>query len=207
VFALERSRVTCISGNRGVGRRQTLLDLSTKIQVEQAETFYQCTELTVAHCQAFRRHRRQQKIADTTINRDLSKVRKAFKIGIQLGKIHAMPAGGCDFHKRPERENTRRVRLPDRYYSFFRDVLHPALRCLFVVAYNIGRRLSELLNLRWDRVDFEEQCIYFESTKFGAGKAPFIGEMESWIRRQREMRDLDVSGLPLRILLVQLPGR
>jgi integrase len=147
------------------------------------------SELTVAHCQAFRQHRRQQKIADTTINRDLSKVSKAFKIGIQLGKIHAMPAGGCDFHKRPERENTRRVRLPDRYYGFFRDVLHPALRCLFVVAYNIGRRLSELLNLPWDRVDFEEQCLYFESTKFGAGKAPFIGEMESWIRRQREMRD------------------
>lgn len=49
--------------------------------------------------------------------------------------------------------------------------------------------MNELLNLRWDRVDFEEQCIYFESTEFGAGKAPFVGEMESWIRRQRETRD------------------
>ena len=147
------------------------------------------SELTVAHCQAFREHRRQQDIADTTINRDLSKVSKAFKVGIQLGKIHSMPAGGCDFHKRPEKENTRRVRLPDRYYSFFRDVLHPALRCLFVVVYNVDRRLSELLSLRWDRVDFEERCIYFESTKFGAGKAPFMGEMEPCLRRQREMRD------------------
>ncbi len=147
------------------------------------------SELTVAHCQAFREYRRRQHIADTTINRDLSKVSKAFKVGIQLGKIHTMPAGGCDFHKRPEMENTRRVRLPDRYYTFFRDVLHPALRCLFVLAYNIGRRLSELLNLRWDRVDFEERCVYFESTKFGAGKAPFLGEMEPYIRRQREMRD------------------
>ena len=81
------------------------------------------------------------------------------------------------------------MRLPDRYYSFFRDALHPALRCLFVVSYNIGRRLSELLSLRWDRVDFEERCIYFESTKFGAGKAPFMGEMEPYIRRQQEMRD------------------
>jgi integrase len=100
-----------------------------------------------------------------------------------------MPVGGCDFHKRPERENTRRVRLPDRYYGVFRDLLHPALRSLFVLAYNSGRRLSELLNLRWDRVDFEERCIYFESTKFGAGKAPFMGETETLLRRQRETRD------------------
>jgi integrase len=147
------------------------------------------SELTMIHCHAFRKHRRKQDIADTTINRDLSKVSKAFKVGIQLGKIHSMPAGGCDFHKRPERENTRRVRLPDRYYSFFRDILHPALRCLFVVAYNVGRRLSELRNLSWDRVDFEERCIFFESTKFGAGKAPFMGEMESCLRRQRKLRD------------------
>ncbi len=154
------------------------------------------SELTVAHCQAFREHRRQQGIADTTINRDLSKISKAFKISIQLGKIHSMPAGGCDFHKRPERENTRRVRLPDRYYCFFRDVLHSALRCLFVVAYNVGRRLSELLQLRWDRVDFEERCIYFESTKFGAGKAPFMGEMEAYLQGQREVRDRTYPDCP-----------
>jgi integrase len=154
------------------------------------------SELTVAHCQAFREYRRRQQIADTTINRDLSKVSKAFKVGIQLGKIHSMPAGGCDFHKRPERENTRRVRLPDRYYGVFRELLHPALRCLFVLAYNIGWRLSELLNLRWDRVNFEERCIYFESTKFGAGKAPFMGEIEALIRNQREMRDRTSPDFP-----------
>ena len=146
-------------------------------------------DVTVSHCQAFRAHRRKHGIADTTINRDLSKVSKAFKIGIKLGKIHAMPPGGCDFHKRPEKENTRRVRLPDRYYSVFRDLLHPALRCAFVVGYNVGRRMSELLRLRWDRVDFEERCVYFESTKFGAGKAPFMGEMEVYLHDQKAIRD------------------
>jgi len=108
---------------------------------------------------------------------------------MKLGKIHAMPPGGCDFHKRPEKENTRRVRLLDKYYTFFRDALPPSLQCLFVVAYNIGRRFSELLRLRWDRVDFDERCVYFESTKFGAGKAPFIGEIESRLRDQKAIRD------------------
>jgi integrase len=147
-------------------------------------------DVTVQHCQAFRAHRRAQGRRDTTINRDLSKVSKAFKVGIKLGKVHSMPPGGCDFHKRPETENTRRVRLPDRYYAFFRDALHPALRCLFVLGYHVGRRLGELLRVPWDRVDFDERCIYLEKTKFGAGKAPFMGEVEDVLREQKARRDL-----------------
>lgn len=153
-------------------------------------------EITVEDCRAFRAHRRKLGIKDTTINRDLSKVSKAFKVAIRLGKIHQMPPGGCDFHKRPETENTRRVRLPDRYYAFFRDQLPAALRCAFVITYNIGRRFSEVLSLRWDRVDFEERCVYFEATKFGAGKAPFMGEMETALREQKALRDADYPECP-----------
>ena len=45
-------------------------------------------------------------------------------------------------------------------------------------------------------MDFEERCIYFESTKFGAGKAPFMGEIEALIRNQREMRDQTAPACP-----------
>ena len=153
-------------------------------------------EITVDDCREFRAHRRKLGIKDTTINRDLSKVSKAFKIAIRLGKIHNMPPGGCDFHKRPETENTRRVRLPDRYYAFFREQLPAALRCAFIVGYSIGRRISEVLSLRWDRVDFEERCVYFEATKFGAGKAPFMGEMETALRQQKVLRDASYPQCP-----------
>jgi len=158
------------------------------------------TELTVDHCRAYRAFRRTQvgrygePIRDTTINRDLSKIEKACKVAVIAGKIHSLPPGGCDFHKRPETENTRRVRLPDQYYELFRDALHPALRCAFVVAYNIGRRSAELLGLTWEQVDFDEGCIYFEKTKFGPGKAPFFGEMEQYLRQQKELRDRQFPG-------------
>jgi hypothetical protein len=77
------------------------------------------TELTVDHCRAYRAFRRTQvgrygeRIRDTTINRDLSKVEKACNVAVIARKIHSLPPGGWDFHKRPETENTRRVRLPD----------------------------------------------------------------------------------------------
>jgi integrase len=93
--------------------------------------------------------------------------------------------------KDPERNNTRLVRLPDRYYSFFRDVLHPALRCFFVVDYNIGRRKSQLLATTWNQVNFEERHIFFPPTKSYPRpvKAPFFGEMEQFLREQLAARN------------------
>jgi integrase len=154
--------------------------------------------VTVTHCRAYRAFRRKQGVRDTTINRDLSKVNKAFRLGLACGKIHSMPPGGCDFKKQPEKENTRLVRLPDRFYSFFRDALHPALRCFFVVDYNIGRRKSQLLSTKWSQVVFEERCIYFPATKkypFSV-KAPFLGEMEEYLRQQKTLRDRLYPGCP-----------
>jgi integrase len=88
-------------------------------------------------------------------------------------------------------KNTRLVRLPDRYYSFFRDALHPALRCFFVVDYNIGRRKDQLLRTQWKQVNFDERHIFFPSTKSYPHnvKAPFFGEMEAYLRQQLALRN------------------
>ena len=40
-----------------------------------------------------------------------------------------------------------------------RDALPSELRPLFVVAYNVGCRLSELLNLQWDQVNLKDGVI------------------------------------------------
>ena len=149
------------------------------------------SEITVEHCRAYRKFRHRNGIKDTTINRDLSKVSQAFKLGIKSAKIHSMPPGGCDFRKKPETENTREARLPDKYYAFFRDALHPALRCFFVVDYNIGRRKTQLLRTKWAQIDFEERCIYYPPTKKNNKrvKAPFFGEMEKCLLQQKRTRD------------------
>lgn len=151
-------------------------------------------QLTVEHCRSYRAFRRTQKrnekpISHVTINRELSKVSRAFKLAIQVGKLQNMPPGGCDYWKKPETQNTRRVRLPDRYYEFFRDKIHSALRCAFVLAYNIGRRKADILSIKWDQIHFDEKCIYFEVTKTDPVKCPFIGDMESTLLEQKQLRD------------------
>ncbi len=52
------------------------------------------------------------------------------------------------------------------------------------------------VRFRWDRVDFEERCVYFEATKFGTGKAPLMGEMESALREQKAIRDESYPNCP-----------
>jgi integrase len=158
-------------------------------------------ELTVEHCRAYRAMRRTQlrngrPIEHTTINREVSKISRAFKLAIEVGKLQSMPPGGCDFWKKPETQNTRRVRLPDRYYAVFRDAIHPALRCAFVLAYHIGRRKGDVLNIEWNQIHFEERCIYFEVTKTGPVKCPFMGEMENSLRKQKALRDKFSPGNP-----------
>lgn len=142
-------------------------------------------------CHGYRQERRKEGVGDVTINRELSKVSQAFKVAKRLGKIDFYPPGGCDFMKEVERNNTRLVRLPDRYYAFFRDALHPALRCFFVVDYNIGRRKEQLLNTTWDQVNFDEGHLFFPATKKypHSVKAPFFGEMEHYLREQFSMRN------------------
>lgn len=83
------------------------------------------------------------------------------------------------------------ARLPDKYYSFFRDSLDPALRCFFVVSYNIGRRMSQLLGIKWSQVVFDEKCRFYPATKKypHSVKAPFFGEMECFLREQKRLRD------------------
>jgi integrase len=151
-------------------------------------------QLTVEHCRAYRAFRRTQlcngkPIEHTTINREISKISRSFKIAMPLGKVSSMPPGGCDFWKKPETQNTRRVRLPDRYYEFFRDALHPALKCAYVLGYHIGRRKTDILKIQWNQIDFDERCIYFDVTKTGPVKCPFMGEMEKILREQKTLRD------------------
>ena len=75
------------------------------------------------------------------------------------------------------------------------------------VAFNVGRCLSELLSLRWDRVDFEERCIYFESTKFRSRQGTVYGRDGGMPSKAAGDARPDVPGLSLCVLLVRLPGR
>lgn len=88
-----------------------------------------------------------------------------------------------------EEDNVRQGFLePDQYEALLRE-LPERLKALFVVGYHVGGRKGELRRIQWDQVDFAGGGVRLER-KQTKGKRPRIlpiyGDMESWLRRQRE---------------------
>ena len=67
-----------------------------------------------------------------------------------------------------------------------------SLKSVFVVGYHIGNRKGVLLDLKWPQVDFKNGVIRFigmQNRKPVPVAAPIYGDMEGWLRRQKEFRD------------------
>ncbi|NIS63389.1 MAG: tyrosine-type recombinase/integrase, partial [Proteobacteria bacterium] len=66
------------------------------------------------------------------------------------------------------REDNRRLRfLSEEEMLRFLESCSPHLRPIVLTALNTGMRKSEILNLRWDQVDFKHGFILLEVTKSG----------------------------------------
>lgn len=104
-----------------------------------------------------------------TINRELAFLKRVFSWAIENEIITANPAK----HVKLERENNVRDRVlsKDEFNSLlqFTDV---DFQPVFMTAYFTGMRLSEILNLKWAKVDMKNGFIKLEpeNTKTGEGR-------------------------------------
>jgi integrase len=130
--------------------------------------------------------RRTEGAEDSTINRELSLIRRGFKLGNReslVGKIPYIP--------KLEEDNARTGFLEADQYMRLLDELPERLKALFVCAYHVGNRKGELRKIQDHQVDFEARKIYFRAsqTKGKERRAvPIYGDMEYWLRRQLERR-------------------
>jgi site-specific recombinase XerD len=104
-----------------------------------------------------------------TINRYRAAMSKAFKIGIQNGKITVNPARLVPQRKEPagklryltdEEEVRLRLALKSRPYSI------PQLD----IALHTGMRKSEQFSVTWDQVDFTQKFLHLSATKNGSDR-------------------------------------
>jgi integrase len=146
--------------------------------------------LTTAKIEEYRTQRVRAGASQATANRELGIVRSALYLGRKQTppKVAAVPYF-------PMREETtiRRGFLSDAQYASLRDALPSYLRPLFIVAYASGARLGELLDIRWEQVDFgaEEIILRRGETKNGDARVlPFLTEdMATSLREARAERD------------------
>ena len=128
--------------------------------------------------------RRAEKATDSTINRELAIIRRAFSLGMRESPpiVTSKP-----FIRRLSEGNAREGFLEDEQYHALLKELPEHLKAIFVVGYHTGVRLGTLRNLRWEQVDLTSKEIRLYKSQVKQKQAhtvPIYGDMPLWLERQ-----------------------
>lgn len=77
-------------------------------------------------------------------------------------------------------------------YIALRDELRDHQKLILVIGYHFGMRRGEILNLRWDQVDWDGNVIRLEKKQTKGKKArvaPLYGELRAWLEMALSVRD------------------
>ncbi len=146
-------------------------------------------ELTRGTLVKYAEKRRAAGLSNKTINLDLQGLRSALRLAKRAGRVLRLP----EF---PENLRERvRTGFPDPSEPELLAAHSPAWLAEMVrFAYATGWRRGELLSLRWEWVDWDEQEIRLPDSKNDEGRVvPIAGELVPIMERLRESRT--VSGL------------
>jgi integrase len=129
--------------------------------------------LRVPHITAYIRQRKVEGAAIASINRELSVLRRAFRLGAANGKVNVaqIPA----FKELAQKEkNARQGFWEHQEYEAFRDALPVDERPVFVAGYWTGCRFGELVQIEWPQVDLQGQAIRLRDDQTKPGEPRII---------------------------------
>jgi integrase len=133
--------------------------------------------------------RRSTGIANSTINRELSLLRRAFNLGFQAEpRLVVMVPRIPRFAEL----NVRKGFFGDEHFIRLRAELPEHLRPVITFAYSTGCRKGEILGLRWTQVDFQAKVVRLEpgeTKNREARTVPMIGEVREMLALQKQRRD------------------
>jgi integrase len=140
---------------------------------------------------AYIAQRQAQGRKNATINRELSLLRRAFRLGFEHDPqlVFRVPV-----IKALKEDNVREGFLEPENYERLLGALSVEIKPIFVVAYHLGMRTGELLALKRKWVDLSEGLIYVNGrvTKNGEPKtAPIYGEMQPWLESLLRIGELE----------------
>jgi integrase len=151
----------------------------------------------------YRKRRHAAKVVtDTTINRDLEALRHILFWAVDEGLLTTNPLSRMRLI--PERRKPRSVFGLDEEEQLL-DVAAAHLRSIIVTALDTGMRRGELLNQRWEHVDFNRNLLFVSRSKTAGGEGreiPFTDRVHEFLLAERKEEGLlfTFKGKPIRII-------
>jgi len=139
----------------------------------------------------YRRRRHAQKaVSDTTINRDLEALRHILFWAVDEGFLPVNPLSRMRLVT--ERRKPRLIlSLADE--GLLLASAAPHLRQIITLAVDSGMRRGEILNQRWEHIDFTRQLLYVTRSKTAGGESreiPLTGRIHDLLLHQRKEEGL-----------------
>ncbi len=145
-------------------------------------------QITRAEIESWRREK-MSRCKPATINRDLSRLRHMLNIAVEWELLEKSPMQGMKFL----RENNARTRYlsVDECHRLIDSCMAPHIRAIVTVALHTGMRLGEILNLRWQDLDFSSGFILVQDSKNGqARQVPMDSMISTLLRSWPRLSDL-----------------
>lgn len=120
------------------------------------------SKITPRHIEEYKKMR-LDKVKPNTINRELTCLKHLFTVAESYGKFDSKnPVKDVKFFQ--ERQYIMKV-LDREEINRLINVSSGYLRSMIIFALNTGMRKGEILNLRWNDIDFNEHYIYIKESK------------------------------------------
>lgn len=138
-------------------------------------------------------HRQQASAANGTINRELTIVKRAFRLGLRSGAVSVVP----HIELLPETAPRMGFFTEEAYRSILRATESETVRDILTCCYFTGWRIESVIALEWRNVDFDRGLIglFREQTKNRKATAfplaPFPELREMLERREGLRKDLE----------------
>jgi integrase len=132
------------------------------------------------HMEKYKSKRKADGLSLSTVNRELTVLKRIFNLGIEWKLVNENPVTGVKFFKIPIQKP--RV-LSEEEFKMLYNSASEHLKPILFVAISTGMRKGEILNLQWKDINFEENYIVVRDSK------------------NYESRDIPISDLLKRALL------
>jgi integrase len=136
------------------------------------------------------RKRKDAGAANATVNRELAIIRRVLHLAHQDGRIPTEPP----VKALSEKGNARRGFVERAVYLRFLEALPDQAKLPWVFGYHTGMRRGQLLELRWEWIDWERKTLAVpgDFTKNGEdNKVPIYGDMLPWLKWAWSTRNPD----------------